>query len=67
MLEFLFVLTFWFSLMFLIDILTMGFGKSCTLPIPFLHFFRITHKNIYVSYPCCMYQVYFWFSYVGVI
>jgi hypothetical protein len=67
MFEFLFVLTFWFTFMYLVALLSLLLGRDCTIPVPFLHNWGYTHRNVYVSYPFCMYQVWFWFNYLGVI
>jgi len=54
MLEILFVLSFVGVLLFIPSLFQI------TLPVPFLHHWRVTFGNCYIYTPCILFQVWYW-------
>ena len=63
----LFVLSMVACIQYSIIMISVIAGNVASIPIPILHHFDISFANSWISISAIAFQVYFWFSYMGVI
>lgn len=64
---YLFVITLFYSLMFVFHMLTILANRNMTWPLGLLSLPWFDPDHPFMFYPACLYQIYFWTVYLDVV